>query len=129
MCCELGVSARALVFLLIGFALTTAILLATPMDWRLRAPAMMYVFATVSRACRTLLAHRSLRFTRGGELQLCGASGWRTGCVRPGSFVMPWLVAIRWRPKGAWWDDTLLLLPDMAPAEEMRRLRVLLQWA
>jgi hypothetical protein len=43
--------------------------------------------------------------------------------------VAPWLTIVRWRPDGARRDGTVLLLPDMAEAEALRRLRVLLRWA
>ena len=55
--------------------------------------------------------------------------GWRTGQVRDGSFVMPWLTIIRWRPEGKRLDRTLLLLPDMANAQDLRKIRVFLRWA
>jgi hypothetical protein len=57
------------------------------------------------------------------------AQGWLPGEVRPGSFVMPWLTIVRWRPDGALRDRTLLLTPGMAPAAQMRKIRVILRWA
>jgi hypothetical protein len=67
---------------------------------------------------------------RDGAIEVECASGKRLeGRVQPGSFVAPWLVVVRWRRPGAWRDSTVLVLPDMAPAEDLRRLRVLLRWA
>ena len=50
------------------------------------------------------------------------------GEARDGSFVAPWLTIIHWRPAGARLDRTLLLVPDMLPAADLRHLRVLLRW-
>ena len=75
-------------------------------------------------------AVRSLRMQRDGTIEVERPSGARvSGQVRAGSFVAPWLVIVRWRAQGSRWDSTVLLLPDMAEANELRRLRVLLRWA
>jgi hypothetical protein len=58
-----------------------------------------------------------------------GRGRWRTGSVRAGSFVAPWLTIVRWRPDGAWLDRTIPILPGMASPEELRRMRVVLRWA
>ncbi len=34
-----------------------------------------------------------------------------------------------WRPDGARWSRTVLIVPDMLPAEDFRRLRVMLRYA
>lgn len=51
------------------------------------------------------------------------------GHVRTTSHVGARLTTIVWRPDGARWSRTLLLLPDMLPPEDFRRLRVLLRYA
>lgn len=68
---------------------------------------------------------RTLSLGRDGGILLDG----RAGSLRDGSFVAPWLTVIRWRPAGARFDRTVLILPDMLSREEFRRLRVLLRWA
>ena len=50
-------------------------------------------------------------------------------CLRDGSFVAPWLTIVRWRPEGARFDRTFLVVPGMLEREDFRRLRVLLRWA
>jgi hypothetical protein len=50
------------------------------------------------------------------------------GEVVDGSFVAPWLTVVRWRPLGARFTRTLLVLPDMLDAEAFRALRVVLRW-
>jgi len=127
--CEIKYSGVGLAFLLAAAAATIALVLAMPMPALLRASLVLYVCACSARACATLLAPRSLRLTRQGEICLREDAGWRTGQVRDGSFVMPWLVVVRWRPAGARLNGTLLLLPDMAPTEEMRKIRIFLRWA
>ena len=48
--------------------------------------------------------------------------------VVPGSFVAPWLVVLYWKPDGARLTRAIVLLPDMAGEQDLRRLRVLLRW-
>ena len=70
-----------------------------------------------------------LRLHRTGELDVLRRDGtWRSGRVRAGSFVAPWLTIVRWRPDGTRRDHTVLLLPDMAADDALRRLRVVLRW-
>jgi toxin CptA len=67
---------------------------------------------------------------RGTAIEVCDGLGcWRTGAVRAGSFVAPWLTIVRWRPEGARLDRSVPILPGMAPPAEFRRLRVVLKWA
>lgn len=51
------------------------------------------------------------------------------GHVRTASHVGSRLTTIVWRPDGARWSRTVLLLPDMLPPDDFRRLRVLLRYA
>ena len=72
---------------------------------------------------------RRLIVTMAGEIHLCSdIEEWRTGRVRQGSFVAPWLTILRWRAPAHRFDRTLLILPDMVPEPDFRRLRVLLRW-
>ena len=56
-------------------------------------------------------------------------AGGRTieGGVRDGSVVSPWLTIVRWRPRGARRDRTIVVLPDMLDAEAFRAVRVALK--
>ncbi len=66
---------------------------------------------------------------RGGEIEVrCDGGGFRRGEVRGGSFVAPFLTVIRWRPHAALFDRTVVVLPDMLPPDDFRRLRVHLRW-
>lgn len=51
------------------------------------------------------------------------------GHVRASTYVGSWITCIVWRPDGARWSRTILLLPDMLPPDDFRRLRVMLRYA
>ena len=95
----------------------------------------LVVVALTAEALRTVAARRgaravrTVRLDRWGSLFL-GLDGGRVriGFVRPRCFVAPWLTIVRWRPEGARFDRTFIVLPDMLDAEPFRRLRVLLKW-
>lgn len=50
------------------------------------------------------------------------------GRVRRQSYVGARLTTVVWRPFGRWRSRTILVLPDMLPAQDFRRLRVLLRY-
>jgi toxin CptA len=73
---------------------------------------------------------RCLRVDRSKAIEVADAAGRRRfGALRDGSFVAPWLTIVRWRPAGARFDRTFVILPDMLDAKTFRELRVLLRWA
>jgi len=72
-------------------------------------------------------AVRHLRVDSGSVEVQDGEGRLRTGELRPGSFVAPWLAIVRWRPEGARFDRSLPLVPGMAEAQALRRLRVVLR--
>jgi hypothetical protein len=126
--CELKYSGVAMAFLLGAFAATAAWVLFLPLAPALRATALGYVVLQAARGCTNALAWRALRLARTKELHLLGTDGkWRQGTVSDGCVVLGWLVAIRWRPAGGRFDRALLLLPGMADAEAMRKIRVILR--
>ena len=51
------------------------------------------------------------------------------GHVRAATYVGAWITTIVWRPDGRRWSRAILVLPDMLPAEDFRRLRVMLRYA
>jgi hypothetical protein len=51
------------------------------------------------------------------------------GQVHASTYTGAWVTAIVWRPDGRRRSRALLVLPDMLPAEEFRRLRVMLRYA
>jgi len=102
---------------------TLALLAVTPMASELRALCACWVAVAALHALLRVRRRRSLRLDVDGWASVDGVDG----RLRDGSFVAPWLTALRWRPEGAWLDRTLLVLPDMLGAEDFRRLRVLLR--
>ena len=71
------------------------------------------------------------RFELRGDLTIVVATGdgkIRAGRVHRDSYVGARLTTIVWRPFGRWRSRAILLLPDMLPAEDFRRLRVLLRY-
>jgi len=55
----------------------------------------------------------------------------RAGAILDDSYVGPWLTTIVWRRDGLpWWRpaSAIVVLPDMLPAEDARRLRVALRY-
>jgi len=51
------------------------------------------------------------------------------GHVRRSTYVGAGVTSIVWRADGAFWSRALLIVPDMLPAEDFRRLRVMLRYA
>ena len=127
--CELKYSGVGMAALLAAACATEGLLLAMPLGAAVRAACMAYVFLQAARAARTLLSVRALRIDEHRAIEVVDQTGrWRRGVVRDGSFVLPWLTVVRWRPHGAWLDRTVLLLPGMTPAEPMRKIRVFLRF-
>ena len=63
-----------------------------------------------------------------GRAALVERSGRRhEGRVQPACYVGTWLTTLVVRTDGEHWSRTMAILPDMASAEELRRLRVLLR--
>ncbi len=118
-----------------GFA-TLGLVVATPVAVWLQAVLVLGIGAAMLDACRTVARHggargvRALRVTRNRHVRVEHGDGRRAaGTLRDGCFVAPWLTIVRWRPEGARFDRTIVVLPDMMPPEEFRKLRVLLKWA
>lgn len=123
----------AAVVLLAGI-LTVALIAATPVPWEWQAGLSLLVAAGTAEAMLRVAWHRGpfaatgLLLDSQGALQVRDARGrWRSGRLRNGAFVAPWLTIVRYRTEGGWLDRTVLVLPDMLPAEPYRRLRVWLR--
>jgi hypothetical protein len=127
--CEIKYSraGRALVVALSCTTMGLAAALPVALGWRLAAIAWVAIHMVL--AWRALGAVARLRLGRDGALRMQMRHGTvLEGNVRPGSFVAPWLTVVRWRPAGRRWDRTVVLLPGMASALEMRNIRVILRW-
>lgn len=51
------------------------------------------------------------------------------GHVRSATYVGALVTSVVWRPDDSRWSRAVLVLPDMLPAEDFRRLRILLRYA
>jgi len=127
---------RVAVWSIALMALSTLVVLAvTPGTAWLRILLATWIACAALEAIHAVALHRGRRgarhvvVTMAGEVHLRSElDEWRSGVVRPGSFVAPWLTILRWRAPTHRFDRTLLVLPDMLPEEDFRRLRVLLRW-
>jgi hypothetical protein len=122
--------------LALACAATLAVMAFTPMGSFTRAGLAAGVILAFLDAIRVVALRRGARGVRGFRVDLAKAirvrdatGREREGLLRDGSFVAPWLTLVRWRPAGARFDRTFLLVPGMLDRETFRRLRVLLRWA
>lgn len=119
---------RAFLWALHALALITALL--TPWPWPLRLVLTVALVASGISAWRTHLNPGSAAFV--GELrrdahglwQLRARGGSQTGRLLGSSFVHPWGMVLRFHVDGALWKTrTVVVLPDSAPADQLRLLR------
>ena len=127
--CEFKYSRVAAAFLAMAVAGTLALVALVPFPDEARAAAFAYVVAAATLAHRRIAGVHELRLDCRGFVAVRSGDGWTTGSVRGGSFVAPWLTLLRWRPEGARIDRVTAILPGMGPAEELRKIRVILRWA
>ena len=126
--CEIKYSGAAIGALLAAVVGTEALLIAIPLAGGVRAACMAYVFLQAARACDALLATTALRLDLDRRVEIRFRGQWRPGVVRDGSFVLPWLTILRWRPEGGRFDLAVMLVPAMASDESLRKIRVLLRF-
>jgi hypothetical protein len=127
--CEFKYSGAAFALLAVAVGSTLALVIFVPFPDAVRALAFAWVVAMAWRAHEVLTGVRALRLDCNRTVAVRDRIGWRTGELRAGSFVAPWLTVIRWRPEGARLGRTLVILPDMIQDTAMRRIRVILRWA
>jgi len=76
-------------------------------------------------------AGRPIELALTGDRQIVvrtGSGHLRAGSVHELTYVSPSLTAIVWQPDGALRSQSVLILPDMLPAEDFRQLRVVLRY-
>ena len=79
---------------------------------------------------RGRFAATELRLAPDLILVACMGDGRRVaGHVGASTYVGAWMTTIVWRPDARRWSRTILILPDMLPHEDFRRLRVMLRYA
>jgi len=123
-----GIGAIALATLVVLFALPL--------------PAWQHSGVTVALAGWAWVAFRVVALRRGawavtaltlahdGMVIVCLGDGTMVaGHVRSATYVGALVTSIVWRPDDSRWSRSVLVLPDMLPAEDFRRLRILLRYA
>ena len=104
-------------------AATLALLFALP-GWPVaRAAAMIWCMGAAVHAFKKHRASHAVR-VEGATITVDGTEG----RIVDGSFVAPWLTIVHWRPQGARFIRTLVVMPDAVDAQSFRALRVLLRW-
>ena len=133
---ELGPSRLAGVAIGVMGAATLGLALALPIAAWQQASLIAFVAGWTWRAWRTHALRQgasaciALRLAPNRLLAVTMGDGRRlAGHVRSSSYVGARLTTIVWRADGERWSRSVCILPDMLPAEDFRRLRVLLRYA
>jgi len=132
---DLGRSRLAAAFVFVSHIATASLLAFAPVDAMLRAAAVVAIGAHALRALRTWALQSAARAVVGVELSsdrravLIERCGRRCeGEVRAESYVGERITTLVMRPDGTRVSRAVAILPDMVPAEDLRRLRVLLRY-
>ena len=117
-------------------AATIALTIALPLEWLLQATLIAAAVAWagwsfhVDALRRGRYAVTEVRLAPDLILVACMGDGRLVaGHVRASTYVGACVTTIVWRPDGWRRSRTILVLPDMLPAEDFRRLRVMLRYA
>jgi hypothetical protein len=118
----LALFAGAIVATLPLGAITTGLAWAAILAWMVNCMRVV-ALRRGGRAVREFVLRENLRVvvTTGGGMQA-------EGRVCPETYVGARITSIVWRPDGARFSQAILLLPDMLPHDDFRRLRVLLRY-
>lgn len=126
-------SAFALICALAAFA--GASIATLPVHAVLRGVATIAILAWAGDRVQVVALRRGTRAIRrielDGHLQIAVTTGncaCDRGRVLPDSYVGARITTIVWRPEGARLARAILLLPDMLPPDDFRRLRILLRY-
>jgi toxin CptA len=125
---ELQYSRAGGAFFLAAVGLVIGVAFALPLAPELRIAFIAWAAAQACFAAAALSRVTALSVEREGQVRVRDARGdWRAGRLRPGGFVSPWLVIVRWRPEGSRLDRTVPLWPGRVDRERLRILRVILR--
>lgn len=127
---------RRAVAWVVGMALCTCVVLATlPLDPVWIGLAMIAICVWAGDRVVVVALRRGPRATVAlwltGDRMIVVRSGdgrLTAGYVRSSTYVGARITTIVWRPDGAWRSRAELILPDMLPADDFRRLRVQLRY-
>src|SRR5438477_6045341 len=131
---ELGRSRLAVTFVVAAYLATATLIAFMPGPALLRALAVAaigaYSVVSLRRSGLRTLRHAlvGVEISADGRVALTERGGARReGRAQPACYVGTWLTTLVVRVDGARWSRTIVVLPDMLSAEEMRRLRVMLR--
>jgi hypothetical protein len=126
--CELKYSGAAPMLIAAATLATLAIVFLLPWSLPLAASLGLGVCGLALRSARDIHDVRSVRLQADATVSVVSRRGGTMhGRLRDGSFLAPWLTIVRWRPDGARFDRTVLIIPAMADPAALRRLRVRLR--
>lgn len=121
----------------IGAAAATTATIAMTLPWprALTAAAVVPILVWAADRARVVALRRGRRAVRSVEITAAlrirasfGDGAVRGGRIVADTCVTAWMTTLVWRPDGARLSRAVLILPDMLPAEDFRRLRVLLRY-
>jgi hypothetical protein len=131
----LASSRTALALISLLAAATCAVIATLPFDKSLLGLAAIVVIVWAADRVHVVALRNGPRAVRQfevrGDLTVIIVTGDGTalaGRVHRDSYVGARLSTLVWRPFGRWRSRAILLLPDMLPAQDFRRLRVLLRY-
>lgn len=116
---------------LAGGIATAALMCTLTLPWWVFAAALMWCGVTTSAAVYSSLHRLPALLVLGADRRVAvtgRAGATRDGDVRDATYVGGWLIALVWRPDGAWWSSACVVLPRVLSAAERRRMRVWLRY-
>ena len=129
-----AISRSAFALICILAACACAVVAALPFHEVLRGLATVAIVVWAGDRIHVVAMRRGPRAVRlieiGGRLRIAVTNGdgaCDRGSVRPDSYVGARITTIVWKPGNARLSRAILLLPDMLPADDFRRLRILLR--
>lgn len=125
----------ACVAVAIGSVGMAMLVLALPLDAWITAGALLAVAVAAARGLWRCAGRGVPALLNVGDERRLTATGrdgrFRDGTILDDTYVGACLTTIVWRPDGAAWyrpARSIVILPDMLPADDFRRLRVLLRY-
>ena len=119
----------------IAAATTSAVVLTLPWSLAATAATVLAILTWAADRAHVVALRRGPRAVRGVEITagLRIRAGYGDGTVRTGrvdrsTCVTSWITTLVWRPDGGRFTRAVLILPDMLPSEDFRRLRVTLRY-